>query len=77
MACKILGPCPGIKPAAPTMEAQSPNHWTARGFPTTPGHKSKEIEKLFELQSLFPYLPELLCSRTNCWYQHTDNFYTY
>ena len=52
VACKILGPCPWIKPAAPAMEAQSPNHWTARGFPTTHGHKSKEIEKLFKLHSL-------------------------
>ena len=29
----ILVPRPGIEPVLPTVEAQSPNHWTARGFP--------------------------------------------
>ena len=32
-ACGILVPRPGIKPVPPAMEAQSPNHWTARGSP--------------------------------------------
>ena len=30
----ILVPQPGIEPVAPAVEAQSPNHWTAREFPT-------------------------------------------
>ena len=29
-ACGILLPCPGIKPVSPSVEAWSPNHWTAR-----------------------------------------------
>ena len=32
-ACKILVPRPGIEPVSPAVEAQSPNHWTAREFP--------------------------------------------
>ena len=32
MACGILVPWPGIKPAPPAMEVQSPNHWTTREF---------------------------------------------
>ena len=30
IACEILFPWPGIKPMSPTVEAQSPNHWTTR-----------------------------------------------
>ena len=30
VACGILVPRPGIKPAPPAVEARSPNHWTAR-----------------------------------------------
>ena len=30
MACRILVPQPGIKPAPPALEVQSLNHWTAR-----------------------------------------------
>ena len=33
MACRILVPWPGIEPVPHAMEAQSPNHWTAREFP--------------------------------------------
>ena len=33
MACGILVPLPGIKPIPPAVEAQSPNHWTAREVP--------------------------------------------
>ena len=35
MACGILVPRPGIKPMPPAVEAWSPNHWTAREFPST------------------------------------------
>ena len=33
VACRILGPWPGIEPVHPAVEAQSPNHWTTREFP--------------------------------------------
>ena len=33
VACQILVLPPGIKPGPPAVEAQSPNHWTAREFP--------------------------------------------
>ena len=33
MACWILVPRPGIKPAPPAVEARSLNYWTAREFP--------------------------------------------
>ena len=33
-ACGILIPQPGIKPMPSTVKAQSPNHWTARKFPS-------------------------------------------
>ena len=33
MACRILVPRPGIEPMPPAVEAQSPNHWTAREVP--------------------------------------------
>ena len=33
VACGILVPWPGIKPMLPAVEAQSPNHWTAKEFP--------------------------------------------
>ena len=32
-ACGILLPRPGIKPVSPAVEAQHPNHWTAREVP--------------------------------------------
>ena len=32
-ACEILVPPPRIKLVPPTMEVQSPNHWTAREIP--------------------------------------------
>ena len=32
--CRILVPQAGIKPAPPAVEAQNPNYWTARKFPT-------------------------------------------
>ena len=32
VACRILVPRPGIEPMLSAMKAQSPNHWTARGF---------------------------------------------
>ena len=32
-ACGILVPRPGIEPVPLAVEAQSPNHWTAREFP--------------------------------------------
>ena len=32
-ACEILVPQPGIEPLPPAVEAQSPNHWTAREVP--------------------------------------------
>ena len=31
--CGILIPQPGIKPVSPALEAQSPNHWTAKEVP--------------------------------------------
>ena len=36
MACGISVPRPGIEPGPPAVEAQSPNHWTAREFPDLP-----------------------------------------
>ena len=33
-ACGILVPWPGIKPLPPAVEGQSPDHWTAREFPS-------------------------------------------
>ena len=33
-ACGILVPQPGIEPRPSAVKAQSPNHWTAREFPT-------------------------------------------
>ena len=33
VACEILVPQPGIEPLPPAVEAQSPNHWTARELP--------------------------------------------
>ena len=33
-ACGILVTRPGIEPMSPAVEAQSPNHWTAREVPT-------------------------------------------
>ena len=32
-ACRLLVAQPGIEPWPPAVEAQSPNHWTARVFP--------------------------------------------
>ena len=34
VACRILVSWPGIKLASPTVEIWSPNHWTAREFPS-------------------------------------------
>ena len=31
---------PGIEPASPAVEVQSPNHWTAREFPPHPRQKT-------------------------------------
>ena len=36
MTYGILVPRPGIEPVPPAVEAQSPNHWTAREFPLLP-----------------------------------------
>ena len=33
-ACGILVPRPGIEPVPSAVKALSPNHWTAREFPT-------------------------------------------
>ena len=33
MTCGILVPWPGIEPGPPVVEAQNPNHWTAREVP--------------------------------------------
>ena len=33
-ACRILVPRPGIEPVPSAVKALSPNHWTARKFPT-------------------------------------------
>ena len=35
VACEILVLQPGIEPIRPTVEAQSPNHWTTREFLTS------------------------------------------
>ena len=35
MSFRTLVPPPGIEQVPPTVEAQSPNHWTAREFPMT------------------------------------------
>ena len=32
-ACRILVPQPDIEPVPPAVDAQSPNHWTAKEFP--------------------------------------------
>ena len=34
-ACRILVPRPGIEPVPSAVKALSPNHWTAREFPTS------------------------------------------
>ena len=34
VACRILVPQPGIEPRPSAVKAQSPNHWTAREFPS-------------------------------------------
>ena len=34
MACGILVPWPGIEPMSSPVKARSPNHWTAREFPS-------------------------------------------
>ena len=34
ITCGILVPRPKIEPVPPEMEGQSPNHWTAREFPS-------------------------------------------
>ena len=34
MACGILVPQPGIEPGPSAVKARSPNHWTAKEFPT-------------------------------------------
>ena len=34
LACEILGPQTGIEPGPWAVRARSPNHWTAREFPT-------------------------------------------
>ena len=35
---------PGIKPVLPAMEAQRPNHWTAREFPIGPIFKLRKLK---------------------------------
>ena len=34
IVCRILVPWPGIELVPPAVEAQSPNHWTTREFPS-------------------------------------------
>ncbi|XP_054940556.1 nuclear factor 1 A-type isoform X11 [Physeter macrocephalus] len=41
-ACGILVPPPGIEPWPSSVKAQSPNHWTAREFPTRNYFRDKE-----------------------------------
>ena len=48
MACKILVPQKGIKPAPPAVEAWSVNHWTTREVP--------EMAPLIVCFRLFPLL---------------------
>ena len=48
VACQILVPWTGIKPVPPAVEAWSPNHWEARGFPVP----VLTSESLFELSSV-------------------------
>ena len=36
VTCRILVPLPEIEPSPPAVEAQSPNHWTARKVPEFP-----------------------------------------
>ena len=42
MACGILAPQPGIKPAPLAVEAWSLNHWTTREVPLLPFSKVRE-----------------------------------
>ena len=43
VACGILVPGPGIKPATPALEVQSLNHWTTREVPLNPGSNFKML----------------------------------
>ena len=51
VACGILVPRPGIVPMPPAVEAQSPNHWTAREFPET---QYFFLTNLPKLESYYP-----------------------
>ena len=46
MACRILVPQPGIEPVPPAVEAQSPNHWAAREFPSEPFLRNQIDQKI-------------------------------
>ena len=45
-ACRILVPQPGMEPALPAVEVQSPRHWTTREFPGTTFFGGGTKEKL-------------------------------
>ena len=45
VACGILFPQPGIKPASPALEVQSLNHWTTREVPRILAFIGSEIER--------------------------------
>ena len=64
-AHRILVPQPGSKPRPPALEVQSPNHWTARKFPT----KRFKIDH-FDWVYIFEYTLEIgkqmRTSRSHC-----------
>ena len=43
VACRILFPQPRIEPVPLAVEAQSPNHWTAREFPKIKDLKTRKL----------------------------------
>ena len=45
VACGILVPWPGIRPASPPLEASSHNHWTTRDIPRRKRDFNKEKEE--------------------------------
>ena len=53
MACGILVPRPGIKPAPSAVKAQGPNHWTAREIPVSSSRVSGTFGLPFPSSSLF------------------------
>ena len=56
-ACGILLPRPAIEPMSPAVEAQIPNHWTARVFQNPnlkPSSVTLDLTMLNSIQQCFP-----------------------